>query len=126
MDKSLAIKKFKEVEKKLLKMLKNSAIEFSENDSEEIVKQNIKKHIEVLKDVKALFDEYEMLAKKIQSYDDGDDSQMALLVSEESAQMVQKGEKKSKLEKIPSKNATKTKDFNKKDVDLSTNFSKQA
>jgi len=124
MYKKADIKKFKELEKKLFKLLKNNAIDFSENDSEEKVKQRIKQHIEVLKDVKVLFDEYEKLAKKIQDYNDDDDTHLTLEVSEKIINVPQNNLKISDLINHENKNIKKNKKSKQKDVDLSTDFLK--
>ena len=66
-------KEFKEIEKKLVKLLKSASLKFSESDDEETTKENIKNHIDKVLQAKALFEEYESLAKKLQNFDDEDD-----------------------------------------------------
>ena len=120
MDRKLVLKRFKEVEKLLLKKLKSSSINFSDNDDEQKIKLNIKSHIKTLGEIKALFSEYELLAKKLQDYDDGDE-QKFLSKNEEHSQ------KPNKIQKINVKNTLENKSDKKsvkKEVDLSTNFSK--
>lgn len=72
MEKSKFKKEFQAIERKLHLLLKNSKVELFDSDDETQVKQNIKKHIENLNEIRLLFDEYERLAKLI--FADSDDS----------------------------------------------------
>lgn len=83
MEKSKLKKEFQAVEKKLHSLLKNSKVIVSDNDDEEIVKQNIKNHIEMLGEIRLLFDEYERLAKLLFIGEDDDNSPLLLKEDEQ-------------------------------------------
>jgi len=73
MNEILLKKEFKEVEEKLLKILKSISIKDVEKKSHKEFVTAMKKHIKLVNEAKELFDQYEAIAKKLQHSDDVDD-----------------------------------------------------
>lgn len=71
-EKQQLIKEFKEIENKLLKVLKLSEINLDELEKRSAVKKAIKSSIEAVEEAKKLFAEYESIAKQIESFDKAD------------------------------------------------------
>ncbi len=57
--------KFKELEKKLIGLLKIDPIKFSDDDSKSLVKKNIKDYIKKVEEIKKVLAEYESVADKL-------------------------------------------------------------
>ena len=81
MDKEF-LKEFKTVEKKLLKLLNQSKIDFDNFGSSASVRNSIKRQIERVEEAKVLLEKYETIARKIQNFDD-EDEQTELIKNEE-------------------------------------------
>lgn len=91
-------KEFKEVEKKLIKLLKSASLNFSDVDDEITTKENIKNHIKKVVQAKLLFEEYEKLAQKLYDIDDEDDD--LVLKKSQSEVFVQIDDKNTKSEEL--------------------------
>lgn len=61
------LKKFKELENKLLEILKVQPVDFDENVSRAVLKKNIGKYIKKVNEAKKVFEEYEKIAKEIEN-----------------------------------------------------------
>ena len=60
------IEKFKELEVKLLDLLKIDAVDFSEEEKKSVVKNKLKAYIKKVEKARLVFEEYEQVAKKIE------------------------------------------------------------
>lgn len=89
-------KEFKEIEHKLIKLLKSASLNICDGDDSEKTKALIRSHIEKVNEAKGLFERYEILAKKLQNFDDDNETQ-SLEKSEEMLEV--KNIAKSKNEK---------------------------
>lgn len=89
-------KEFKEIEKKLIKILKSATLKISDNDDEVKTKEQIKKHIEKVNEARVLFEKYETLARQIHGYDDDDDNLVLAKSEPESQAQMKLDERKTK------------------------------
>ena len=62
------IEKFKELEVKLLDLLKIDAVDFSEEEKKSVVKNKLKAYIKKVEKARLAFEEYEQVAKKLKNF----------------------------------------------------------
>ena len=60
------VDKFKEIETEILSILKNNKLDFDENLDNKTLKSRLKKYIANVKKAEKLFEEYELIADKIE------------------------------------------------------------
>lgn len=60
------IEKFRELEEQLVEILKLEGVSFDENEKKQVVKSQLKNYIKKVEKAKALFEEYEAVAKQIE------------------------------------------------------------